>query len=220
MKIFLDTANLEEIKTAKELGFLDGITTNPTLLSKECQGAPKEHLLKICELAKVPVSAEVIAKDYEGMVKEGTELSKLSEHIIVKLPLTDEGLRAGRALIYEGIKINITLCFSPNQALLAAKIGATYVSPFIGRLDDKGQDGIKIIEEIKTIYKNYNFKTYILVASIRHPIHVLKAALSGADCATMPFSVFEKLFQHPLTDLGLQQFTQDWKKTGFDSWNF
>ncbi len=219
MKLFLDTANLEEIKSAKDIGFLDGITTNPTLLSKECNSNPKDHLLKICNIAKVPVSAEVISTTYEEMMDEALKLSKLSPYIVVKLPLTKDGLKAGRKLVSENVKINITLCFSPNQALLVGKIDATYVSPFIGRLDDRGQDGMQIIKEIKTIYSNYNFKTQILVASIRHPIHVLQSALLGADAATMPFAVFEKLFQHPLTDIGIKQFIDDWKKSSISSWN-
>ncbi|MFN7182180.1 MAG: fructose-6-phosphate aldolase [Planctomycetota bacterium] len=219
MKIFLDTANLEEIKIAKEDGFLDGVTTNPTLLSKECKNNPKEHLLKICEVANVPTSAEVLATDWEGMIEEGLKLSRLSAHIVIKLPLTRDGLKAARILLTRDVKVNVTLCFSSNQALLVAKIGATYVSPFIGRLDDRGHDGMQIIEEIRTIYRNYGFKTQILVASIRHPVHVLKSALAGADCATMPFAVYEKLFHHPLTEIGLQQFADDWKKTGLATWN-
>lgn len=220
MKIFLDTANLNEIACAKELGFLDGVTTNPTLLAKECGNNPKEHILKICDIAKVPVSAEVVSTGFDEILNEAFKLSKLSPYIVVKLPLTRDGLKAAKILVSENVKINITLCFSPNQALLVGKIGATYVSPFIGRLDDRGQDGMQIIEEIKTIYSNYNFKTQVLVASIRHPIHVFRAALVGADCVTMPFTVFEKLFQHPLTDSGIKQFATDWEKSGLSSWNF
>lgn len=220
MKIFLDTAKLDEIKFAKEAGFLDGVTTNPTLLARECGGKPKEHILKICEIAKAPVSVEVLDTTYNGMLNEAFQLSKLSPYIVIKLPLTVEGLKAAKLLVSENVKVNITLCFSPNQALLVGKIGATYVSPFIGRLDDKGQEGMQIVKEIKTIYTNYGFKTQILVASVRHPVHVLQSALVGADCVTMPFAVFEKLFQHPLTDTGLKQFMDDWQKLGIPSWNF
>ena len=211
MKIFIDTANTKEIKEAASLGVIDGVTTNPTLISRE--GKPAQDIFKeICALVSGPVSAEVISLDTEGMVKEARQLSRIAKNIVVKLPLTKDGIKAVRILSAEGIKTNVTLCFSANQALLVAKAGADYVSPFIGRLDDISQEGMELIRNIKTIYKNYGFKTQIIVASVRNPVHVLDAALLGADIATVPFSVIEQLIKHPLTDIGIQRFLEDYKK--------
>ncbi|HIP98312.1 MAG TPA: fructose-6-phosphate aldolase [Aquifex aeolicus] len=211
MKFFLDTANIEEIKKANDLGLLDGVTTNPTLVAKT--GKPfmevAEEIINILGEGR-PVSLEVVATDYEGMVRQARELSKLGPNVAVKIPMTPEGIKAVKTLSEEGIKTNVTLVFSPSQALLAAKAGATYVSPFVGRLDDISSEGIKLIEEIATIYNNYGFNTEIIVASIRHPEHVRLAALIGADIATIPFAVLEKLFKHPLTDIGLERFLKDW----------
>lgn len=211
MKIFLDTANVKEIREAHELGLLDGVTTNPSLVSKEGRDF-HEVLRELTSFVNGPVNAEVVATGCEEMVAEGRSLSKIHKNIVVKIPLIKEGLRAVRLLSREGIRVNVTLCFSPVQALLAAKSGASYISPFIGRLDDIGQVGMDVIRDIKTIYSNYGYKTEILVASIRHPIHVLEAAKIGADIATMPFEVFNKLFNHPLTDIGLARFLSDWEK--------
>jgi transaldolase len=211
MKIFLDTANLEEIKKGVEWGIVDGVTTNPTLISKE--GAEfKQRVKEICDLVKGPVSAEVISLDYEGMVKEARELAQLSEYVVIKIPMTPDGIRAVKTLSAEGIKTNVTLVFSPAQAILAAKAGATYVSPFIGRMDDLSNDGMRMLAEIVEIYDNYGFETEIIAASIRHPMHVVEAALMGVDIVTMPFAVLEKLFKHPMTDLGIERFMNDWKK--------
>ena len=211
MKIFLDTANLEEIKKGVEWGIVDGVTTNPTLIARE--KAPfKERIKEICELVKGPVSAEVTALDWKGMVKEAKELTKIDEHVVIKIPLTPDGIRAIKALSYENIKTNATLVFSPMQAILAAKAGAAYVSPFIGRVDDVSSDGLKMLEEIVTIFNNYAFDAEIIAASIRHPMHVVEAALMGVDVVTMPFSVLEKLFKHPLTDIGIERFMKDWEK--------
>lgn len=211
MKIFLDTANLEEIKKGVEWGIVDGVTTNPTLISKE--GAEfKQRVKEICDLVKGPVSAEVVSLDYEGMVKEARELSQLSEYVVIKIPMTPDGIRAVKTLSAEGIKTNVTLVFSPAQAILAAKAGATYVSPFIGRMDDLSNDGMRMLGEIVEIYDNYGFETEIIAASIRHPMHVVEAALMGVDIVTMPFAVLEKLFKHPMTDLGIERFMNDWKK--------
>lgn len=211
MKFFLDTANLDEIRQAKEWGLLDGVTTNPTLVSKE--EMPFQELVnEILKMVEGPVSLEVVSEDAEGMVSEARELNKLGKNVVIKIPLTPEGLKAVRILSKEGIKTNVTLCFSPTQALLAAKAGADYISPFIGRLDDISSYGMRLVEDIKEIYDNYGFKTQIIVASIRHPMHVLEAALIGADIATMPFPVLEKLFKHPLTDIGIQRFLKDWEK--------
>ncbi|HID79461.1 MAG TPA: fructose-6-phosphate aldolase [Aquificales bacterium] len=211
MKFFLDTANIEEIKKANDWGLLDGVTTNPTLVAKT--GKPfmevAEEIINILGEGR-PVSLEVVATDYEGMVRQARELSKLGPNVAVKIPMTPEGIKAVKTLSEEGIKTNVTLVFSPSQALLAAKAGATYVSPFVGRLDDISSEGIKLIEEIATIYNNYGFNTEIIVASIRHPEHVRLAALIGADIATIPFAVLEKLFKHPLTDIGLERFLKDW----------
>ncbi|MCM8800586.1 MAG: fructose-6-phosphate aldolase [Candidatus Omnitrophica bacterium] len=211
MKIFIDTANIDEIKEAIKIGIIDGVTTNPTLISKEER--PAEDLLKeICSLVSGPVSAEVIGLDCQTMVKEAKILSKIAKNIVIKIPLVKEGLKAVKILSSEGIKTNVTLCFSPNQALLAAKVGADYISPFIGRLDDIGQEGMELVRQIKTIYSNYGFKTQIIVASVRNPLHVLEAARIGADIATVPFAVIEQLLKHPLTDIGIQRFLEDWKK--------
>ena len=211
MKFFIDTANINEIKEAAALGILDGVTTNPSLVSKEGKDFRKllDEILKIVD---GPVSAEVISTDYEGIIKEGRELSKIHKNIVVKVPLIKEGLKAVKTLTSEEINVNVTLCFSPNQALLAAKAGATYISPFVGRLDDISTSGMDLISQIVQIYRNYNYKTEILVASVRHPLHVVEAALMGADVCTMPFDVINKMFNHPLTDIGLEKFLGDWKK--------
>ena len=211
MKIFIDTANVKEIKEAISLGLIDGVTTNPTLMAKERRNS-QQVLKEICALVSGPVSAEVIALEATGMIKEARQLVKLAKNIVVKIPLTKEGLKAVRILTAEGIKTNVTLCFSAAQALLVAKSGATYVSPFIGRLDDIAQEGMNLIVEIKKIYSNYNFKTQIIVASVRNPMHVVNAALIGADIATIPYSVIEQLIKHPLTDSGINRFSEDAKK--------
>jgi len=212
MKFFIDTANINEIKEAAALGILDGVTTNPSLVSKE--GKDFRKLLdEILAIVDGPVSAEVISTDYEGILKEAHDLVKIHKNIVVKVPLIKEGLKAVRILSSENIKTNVTLCFSASQALLAAKAGATYISPFVGRLDDISHDGMELISQIVQIYKNYNYKTEVLVASIRHPLHLVEASLMGADVCTMPFSVIDKLFNHPLTDLGLEKFLSDWKKS-------
>jgi len=211
MKFFLDTANIEEIKKASEWGILDGVTTNPTLISKT--GRPfKEVVQEILEIVDGPVSLETVSLDAEGMIREGKLLAEMGENVVVKIPMTPEGLKAVQALESEGIPTNVTLVFSPTQALLAAKAGASYVSPFVGRLDDISGEGMKLIEEIKTIFTNYEFDTEIIVASVRHPMHVLEAAIIGADICTMPFKVMEQLFKHPLTDVGLERFLKDWEK--------
>jgi transaldolase len=212
MKFFIDTANIGEIKKANELGMLDGVTTNPSLVSKEGREF-KELIIEICSIVNGPVSAEVISNDANGMIKEARELAKLADNIVVKIPLIKEGLKAVKILSGEGIKTNVTLCFSAVQALMAAKAGANYISPFVGRLDDIGHDGMEIVEQILGIYENYGYETEVIVASIRNPIHVLKAALMGADIATIPFNVMEQLIRHPLTDVGLEKFLADWKKT-------
>ncbi|MDD2688561.1 MAG: fructose-6-phosphate aldolase [Candidatus Omnitrophica bacterium] len=211
MKLFIDTANLKEIKEAGSLGVIDGVTTNPSLIARENRAAV-DLLKEICALVSGPVSAEVISLDTAGMIKEARELSKIAKNIVIKIPLTKEGLKAVKILSGEGVKINVTLCFSATQALLAAKAGADYVSPFIGRLDDIAQAGIDLIRDIKQIYSNYNFKTEIIVASVRNPLHVVDAALIGADIATVPFAVIEQLIKHPLTDAGIQKFLEDHKK--------
>jgi len=211
MLIFIDSANIKEIEELVKCGLIDGVTTNPTLIAKENQPA-RELLKKICSLTKGPVSAEVISQDTEGMVKEAKSLSKIASNIVIKIPLTKDGLKAVRALSKENIKTNVTLCFSPTQALLAAKAGADYISPFIGRLDDISQVGMELVKKIKQIYTNYNFKTKIIVASVRNPLHVLEAALIGADIVTVPFLVIEQLIKHPLTDIGIQRFLEDYKK--------
>jgi transaldolase len=211
MKLFLDSANLAEIQEAVSWGAIDGVTTNPSLVAKE--GREFVPLLKaICQLVKGPVSMETVSRDAEGMITEGRQFAKVDPHIVVKCPLTKDGLKATRQLTKEGIRVNVTLCFSASQALLAAKAGAYFVSPFIGRLDDISADGMSLIQQIKTIFANYRFSTQILVASVRHPMHVVDAALIGADIATMPFSVLEALVKHPLTDIGLERFLKDWEK--------
>ncbi|MDD5614303.1 MAG: fructose-6-phosphate aldolase [Candidatus Omnitrophica bacterium] len=211
MKFFLDTANIAEIKEAKSLGVLDGVTTNPTLVSKE-GGSFDSIARQILGIVDGPVSLEVIAEDLVGMIAEAKELSSLGSNVVVKVPFTKAGLKAVKELSCLRIKTNVTLCFSPTQALLAAKAGASYISPFIGRLDDISAYGMQLVEAIKKIYDNYNFDTEIIVASIRHPLHVLDAALIGADIATVPFSVLDKLFNHPLTDIGIEKFLKDWGK--------
>ncbi|MCX7798319.1 MAG: fructose-6-phosphate aldolase [Melioribacter sp.] len=211
MKFFIDSANLEHIREAASYGLLDGVTTNPSLVAKEGKNF-KELLQEIVKIVDGPISAEVVSTDYEGILKEARELSKIHKNIVVKIPLIKEGIKAVKTLTSEGIKTNVTLCFSASQAILAAKAGATYVSPFVGRLDDISHEGMSLIAQIVQIYKNYNFKTEIIVASIRHPLHVVEAAMMGAHIATMPFDVIEKLFKHPLTDIGLEKFLADWKK--------
>lgn len=215
MEFFIDTADTAEIKAAHELGILDGVTTNPSLVAKT--GKPFKQVIKeICAIVAGPVSAEVVSTDKDGILKEGRELAALAKNVVVKVPLIPEGLKAVRVFSAEGIKTNVTLCFTATQALLAAKAGATYISPFVGRLDDISTDGMELIEEIRTIYDNYDFATKILVASIRHPIHLKQAALLGADVATIPFSVFNQLVKHPLTDRGLETFLADAKKFQWD----
>lgn len=211
MKIFIDTADINEIRQANELGLLDGVTTNPSLVAKT--GRPFLDVLKdICNEVDGPVSAEVIGLTKDEMLKEARELAKIAKNIVIKIPLTVEGLKATKALSTEGIKTNVTLCFSATQAWLAAKAGATYISPFVGRLDDITNEGMELIEEIVTIYQNYDFKTQVLVASIRSPMHVKESALLGADVATIPFNVINQLAKHPLTDAGIEKFLADWKK--------
>ena len=213
MKFFIDTANLDEITEANEMGLIDGVTTNPSLVAKESNIDFKKHLAKICKIVPGDVSAEVTALDTEGMLKEGRELAKVAPNVVVKCPLTLEGLKATRIFREEGTKVNVTLCFSAAQALLAAKAGASYISPFIGRLDDIGQNGMQLISDIVQIYGNYGYETEVLAASIRHPMHIVDAALLGADVATIPFKVIQQLVKHPLTDKGLDTFTEDWKKS-------
>lgn len=214
MKFFIDTANLDEIREANELGMIDGVTTNPTLVAKEGDVDFKEHIAKICSMVKGDVSAEVTALDTEGMLREGRELSKIAPNVVVKCPLTLDGLKATRIFTAEGTKVNVTLCFSAAQAILAAKAGAAYISPFIGRLDDIATNGIQLIQDIVQIYGNYGYKTEVLAASIRHPMHIVDCALVGADVATIPFKVITQLVKHPLTDKGLEAFLTDWKKSG------
>ena len=211
MKFFIDTANLEEIRQAASLGVLDGVTTNPSLVSKE-SGKFEEILKQICEIVDGPISAEVTATDYEGMLREGRALAKIHKNIVVKAPCIKAGLQATKTFAEEGIGVNMTLVFSPSQAIMAAKAGAKFVSPFIGRLDDISEEGMELIEKIVMIYDNYDYETEILVASVRHPMHVVQAALLGADICTMPFGVIEKLILHPLTDIGLAKFLADWEK--------
>ena len=211
MKFFIDTANTDEIRLANDMGMIDGVTTNPSLIAKS--GKDFHTVIKeICAIVDGPISAEVVSLDAAGMTKEGRELAKIHPNIVVKLPLTEEGLKTTRTFFKEGIRTNVTLCFSSTQALLAAKAGATYISPFIGRLDDQSQDGMGLIKEIRTIYDNYGFQTQILAASIRHPLHVRDAALIGADVATCPLKILQQLVKHPLTDAGIQQFMADWEK--------
>ena len=210
MKFFLDTANVKEIQEATSLGLLDGVTTNPSLVAKEGRSF-KEMLVEICKIVDGPISAEVVSLEADDMVKEGKELAKIHKNIVVKVPLIAEGLKATKRLAAEGIKVNVTLCFSPTQALLAAKAGAWCVSPFIGRLDDISSNGMELIRQILTIYRNYEYKTQVLVASVRHPQHVVEAALIGGHICTMPFSIFQQMVKHPLTDIGLKKFLTDWE---------
>ncbi len=211
MKFFLDTANLDEIRRGIQMGLVDGVTTNPTLISKEGREF-WELVSEICRMVDGPVSLEVTALEAEGMIKEAKELAKISENVVVKIPMTEEGIKAVKRLEAEGVKTNVTLVFSPVQALIAAKAGASYVSPFIGRLDDISSEGMRLVEDILTIFSNYDIFTQVIVASVRHPMHVLEAALLGADIVTMPFRVMEQLFRHPLTDIGLERFLKDWEK--------
>ncbi|MGB8332207.1 MAG: fructose-6-phosphate aldolase [Polyangiales bacterium] len=211
MQIFIDSADIDEIRDAAAMGVIDGVTTNPSLVAKT--GRPfKDVLVDICEVVDGPISAEVIATDYEGIMKEARVLAAMHENIVVKVPLIAEGLKAVRTLTQEGIRTNVTLCFSPTQGLLAAKAGATYVSPFIGRIDDISGNGMEIVEQLVTIYQNYGLATQVLAASIRHPVHVVQASLIGADVATLPHKVILELVKHPLTDIGLERFLQDAKK--------
>ncbi len=210
MKFFLDTANVKEIQEAASLGLLDGVTTNPSLVAKEGRSF-KEMLIEICKIVDGPISAEVVSLEANAMVKEGKELAKIHKNIVVKVPLIAEGLKATKRMTAEGIKVNVTLCFSPTQALLAAKAGAWCVSPFIGRLDDISSNGMELIRQILTIYRNYDYKTQVLVASVRHPQHVVEAALAGGHICTMPFSIFQQMVKHPLTDNGLKKFLADWE---------
>jgi transaldolase len=209
MKFYLDTASVKEIQEAASLGLLDGVTTNPSLVAKEGR-VFREVLVEICNIVDGPISAEVVSLEADAMVKEGKELAKIHKNIVVKVPLITEGLKATKRLAAEGIKVNVTLCFSPTQALLAAKAGAWCVSPFIGRLDDISSNGMELIRQILTIYRNYDFKTQVLVASVRHPQHVVEAALAGGHICTMPFSIFQQMVKHPLTDSGLKKFLADW----------
>ena len=211
MKFFIDTADLDEIREANAMGVLDGVTTNPSLMRKVGGSDFHAHIQKICALVDGDVSAEVIATDYQGMVSEGRELARLHPNVVVKVPLIADGIKAIKTFTGEGIKTNCTLCFSPTQALVAAKAGATYISPFIGRLDDISTSGMQLIEQILVIYENYGYQTEILAASIRHPMHVVEAAMVGAHVATIPFSVIKQLIKHPLTDSGLETFLDDWK---------
>ena len=211
MKIFVDTGSIKDIKAFAELGIIDGVTTNPSLMAKE-GGDPRQILKEICRIVQGPVSGEVVATDAEGMVREGRELAALDEHVVVKVPFTREGVKACKTLSSEGTPVNVTLIFSATQALLAAKVGASYVSPFVGRLDDIATDGMHLIEEIVEIFDNYEFGTEVLVASVRHPIHIIESARMGADVVTCPPAVIEQSFKHPLTDIGLAKFLQDWEK--------
>ena len=211
MKLFIDSGNIKDIQTLADIGIIDGVTTNPSLLAKE-PGDYRENLKKICEIVKGPVSGEVTATDFAGMMQQGRDIAKIHTHMIVKVPLTRDGIKACKALSGEGIRVNVTLCFSAAQALLAAKAGATYISPFVGRLDDVGTNGMELIREIVQMYDNYPFKTEVLVASCRNPIHVIDAARVGADIATCPPAVIDQMFNHPLTNIGLEKFLKDWEK--------
>ena len=211
MKIFVDTGSIKDIETIAALGILDGVTTNPSLLAKE-PGDFRQNLKKICDIVKGPVSGEVTATDYAGMLREGRDIAKIDQHMVVKVPLTRDGIRACKTLAGQGIHVNVTLCFTPAQALLAAKAGASYISPFVGRLDDIATNGMELVRDIVEIYANYDFATEILVASCRHPIHVVEAARLGADIATCPPAVVDQMFNHPLTHLGLEKFLKDWEK--------
>ncbi len=217
MKIFLDTADVDEIRRAADAGLIDGVTTNPSLLAKVAGDRdPKEIIREICEAVDGPVSAEVVALDADTMVSEGKRLAGLHDNIVVKVPLTEDGLRACRRLRSDGVRVNVTLCFSVTQAHLAAKAGATYISPFVGRIDDISGDGMDLIVQIRQVYDNYSIETEILAASLRHPQHVVQALLMGADCGTLPAKVLYQLLKHPLTDLGLAQFLEDWRSLGAD----
>jgi len=211
MKFFIDTANIQEIKKANEWGLVDGVTTNPSLVSKEGRGF-KELVKEICSIVDGPISAEAVSLDADGMIKEARALSKIHKNIVVKIPMTLEGLKAVKVVAKEGIKTNVTLVFSPTQALMAAKAGATYASPFVGRLDDISHNGMDLVSQILSIYENYDFATEVIVASVRHPLHVVDAALLGAHIATIPFKVIEQLSKHPLTDIGIERFLKDWEK--------
>jgi len=214
MKFFLDTANLDEIREGASLGLADGVTTNPSLIAKEGGVDFKQHIAAICEIVQGPVSAEVTSLDTDGMIREGREYAQIAPNVVVKCPLTRAGLKATRVLNDEGTKVNVTLCFSAAQAILAAKAGASFISPFLGRLDDIGQNGLELLGDIVEIYSNYSWRTEVLAASLRHPIHVIEAARMGADIGTMPFKVIDQLFNHPLTDKGQAQFLADWHKSG------
>ena len=211
MKLFADTGNLKELETLASLGILDGVTTNPSLMAKE-SGDPRQILKQICALVQGPVSAEVVATDAPGMIREGRDLAAIDEHIVVKVPFTKDGVKACKTLSSEGLRVNVTLIFSPTQAWLAAKVGAAYVSPFVGRLDDVGTSGMNLVREIVDIFDNFEYSTEVLVASVRHPIHIVEAARMGADVVTVPSAVIEQSFKHPLTDIGLAKFLQDWEK--------
>ena len=211
MKLFIDSGNIKDIETLVSIGIIDGVTTNPSLLAKE-PGDYRDNLKKICGIVKGPVSGEVVATDFAGMMREGHDIAKIDEHMIVKVPLTRDGIKACKALSGEGIRVNVTLVFSAAQALLAAKAGATFVSPFVGRLDDVATNGMELIGDIVQIYRNYDFKTEVLVASCRHPMHVVEAARMGADIATCPPAVIEALYNHPLTSIGLEKFLKDWEQ--------
>ncbi|HZS34897.1 MAG TPA: fructose-6-phosphate aldolase [Methylomirabilota bacterium] len=213
MKIFLDTASVTELREAAAMGILDGVTTNPSLIAKE-KRAFRDLVEEICRIVDGPVSLEVVATDAAGMIQQGRELAKIASNVVVKLPTTADGLKALRVLRGEGVRTNLTLCFSPSQALLVAKAGATYVSPFLGRLDDISHVGMDLVRTIRKIYDNYEFETQVLAASLRNPLHVVDAALAGADVATLPYTVFQQLLKHPLTDAGLKRFLEDWQKAG------
>jgi transaldolase len=212
MEFFIDTAEVDEIRQANDLGLVDGVTTNPSLIAKSGRDF-KEVITEITSIVDGPISAEVIALDADGMVAEGRELAQIHPNIVIKVPMTEDGLKATRVFSKEGITTNVTLIFSPMQALLAAKAGATYVSPFVGRLDDVSHDGLELVEQIRTIFDNYSYTTKIIVASVRHPLHILNSALIAADICTIPFSVMKQLAKHPLTDVGIAKFMADWDKT-------
>jgi transaldolase len=214
MKFFLDTANLDEIRGAAAFGLADGVTTNPSLIAKEGNVDFKEHIAAICEIVSGPVSAECTSEDAEGMISQGRDYAKIASNVVIKCPLTREGLKATNKLSNEGIKVNVTLCFSAAQAILAAKAGASFISPFLGRLDDIGENGLLLLQDIIEVYRNYDWKTEVLAASMRHPIHVIEAARMGADIATIPFKVIDQMFNHPLTDKGQATFLADWHKSG------
>jgi transaldolase len=214
MKFFLDTANLDEIRNAAAFGLADGVTTNPSLIAKEGNVDFKEHIAAICQIVSGPVSAECTSEDAEGMISQGRDYATIAPNVVIKCPLTREGLKATNKLSNEGIKVNVTLCFSAAQAILAAKAGASFISPFLGRLDDIGENGLLLLQDIIEVYRNYDWKTEVLAASMRHPIHVIEAARMGADIATIPFKVIDQMFNHPLTDKGQATFLADWHKSG------